>query len=212
MSEFGYIPESPAQSWGNNKGIFTPNDIYDLTRADKYTDYGQLDLIESVTADDSVAYYDFDNLGDYNVHFLTANNIQGASTTAQNLDIRVKVGGSVDSGANYHFAQQLGNGAGTFSESNATGFNQFIWLSNVDNETNATANGYAYIYNAVDSTKYTFGTFQMVVKQDTHSPRMAFGSNAYISTNACSGLRVFLATTGNIAEGNISLYGIKAYS
>ena len=212
MSEFGYIPEAPEQSFGNNKGIFTPKDIYDLTRADKYTNYGQLELIESVTADDSVAYYDFDNLGDYNVHFLTANNIQGASTTAQNLDIRVKVGGSVDAGASYHFAQQLGNSAGTFSESKATGFNQFIWLSNVDNETNATANGYAYIYNAIDSTKYTFGTFQMVVKQDIHTPRMAFGSNVHVSSSACSGLRVFLATTGNIAEGSISLYGIKAYS
>ena len=40
-NEFGYIPESPEQSFGNNKGIFTPTDIYDLTRADKYTQYGQ---------------------------------------------------------------------------------------------------------------------------------------------------------------------------
>jgi hypothetical protein len=37
MSEYGYIPESPEQSFGNNKGIFTPKDIYDLTRADKFT-------------------------------------------------------------------------------------------------------------------------------------------------------------------------------
>jgi len=214
MSEFGYIPDSSVeQKPFNNKGIFSPTDIYNLDRTDKWTpQLGQLELIESVTADDSVAYYDFDNLGDYNVHFFTANNIQGASTTAQNLDIRVKVGGSVDAGASYHFAQQLGNSAGTFSESKATGFNQFIWLSNVDNETNATANGYAYIYNAIDSTKYTFGSFQMVVKQDIHTPRMAFGSNAYLNSSACSGLRVFLATTGNIAEGNISLYGIKEYS
>jgi hypothetical protein len=29
-NEFGYIPESPEQSFGNNKGIFTPKDIYDL--------------------------------------------------------------------------------------------------------------------------------------------------------------------------------------
>ena len=46
-NEFGYIPESPEQSFGNNKGIFTPTDIYDLTRADKYTSYGQLELIET---------------------------------------------------------------------------------------------------------------------------------------------------------------------
>ena len=211
MSEFGYIPEAPEQSFGNNKGIFTPTDIYDLTRADKYTNYGQLELIETVVADDTVTFYDFDNLGDYNVHFFTANNIQGASTTAQNLDIRVKIGGSVDAGANYQFAQQLGNSAGTFSESRSTGFNQFIWLPNVDNETNATANGYAYIHNATDSTKFTFGTFQTVIKQDIHTPRISFGANMYEAYSECSGLRVFLATTGNIAGGTISLYGIKAY-
>jgi len=37
MSEYGYIPEAPEQSFGNNKGIFSPKDIYDLTRADKFT-------------------------------------------------------------------------------------------------------------------------------------------------------------------------------
>ncbi len=208
MSEYGYLPEAPEQSFGNNKGIFTPKDIYDLTRADKWTTLGTLELIETVVANDTVTSYDFDNLGDYNVHFLTASNIQGASTTAQNLDIRVKVGGTAQT-SGYGFAQKLGNGAGTFADSNATGFSQFIWLSNVDNETNGSANGYAYIYNATDSTKFTYGTFQMVVTQDTHSPRMAFGSNDFSNTSQCSGLRVFLPTTGNIASGEISLYGIR---
>jgi len=32
------------------KEYFTPKDIYDLTRADKYTNYGQLELIETQTA------------------------------------------------------------------------------------------------------------------------------------------------------------------
>ena len=69
-NEFGYIPESPEQSFGNNKGIFTPTDIYDLTRADKYTNYGQLELIETKSADDSCTI-DFDTLGntDLNTFF-----------------------------------------------------------------------------------------------------------------------------------------------
>ena len=54
-SEFGYIPESPEQSFGNNKGIFTPKDIYDLTRADKYTNYGQLDLLLTQTVSSATA-------------------------------------------------------------------------------------------------------------------------------------------------------------
>ena len=61
MSEFGYIPEAPEQSFGNNKGIFTPKDIYDLTRADKYTNYGQLELIETQTASSDSAL-DFTSL------------------------------------------------------------------------------------------------------------------------------------------------------
>lgn len=170
-------------------------------------DPGKLELIETVVADNTVSFYDFDNLGSYNVHFFTANNVQAASTTAQNLDIRVKVGGTAQS-SGYQFAQQLGNSAGTFSESKSTSFSQFIWLPNVDNETNASANGYAYIYNAIDSSKYTFGTFHTVIKQDIHTPRFSFGSNVYTTANTCSGFRVFMATTGNIAEATISLYGI----
>ena len=210
MSKYGYIgKDGPTQAVKSNAGVLTPKEHKDLIKDDKLFIPGQLDLIESVTADDSVAYYDFDNLGDYNVHFLTANNIQAASTTAQNLDIRVKIGGTADAGANYQFAQQLGNGAGTFSESKSTGFNQFIWLPNVDNETNAAANGYAYIYNATDSTKYTYGTFQTVIKQDIHTPRISFGSNVFTTANQCSGLRVFMADTGNVASGTVSLYGIR---
>ena len=69
MSEYGYIPEAPEQSFGNNKGIFNPKDIYDLTRADKYTNYGQLELIETQTVQWSCTS-DFTSLGSYNVHFL----------------------------------------------------------------------------------------------------------------------------------------------
>ena len=212
-NEFGYIPESPEQSFGNNKGIFTPTDIYDLTRADKYTNYGQLELIETVVADDTVTFYDFDNLGDYNVHFFTANDITSDNTTAQNLDIRVKVGGSVQS-SNYQFAQQLGStkSGGSFSESKSTSFSQFIWVPNVDFETNSTSHGYQYIYNALNSSKYTFGTFHCVTRQALNTPRFTYGSNVFTVANQCSGFRVFLATSGNISGGTISLYGIKEYS
>ena len=212
-NEFGYIPEAPEQSFGNNKGIFTPTDIYDLTRADKYTNYGQLELIETVVADDTVTSYDFDNLGDYNVHFFTANDITSDNTSSQGLDVRVKVGGSVQS-SNYQFAEQLGStkSGGTFSESKNTSANRIIWIPNVDFETNSSSHGYLYLYNALDSAKYTFGTHHCVTRQGSNSPRFTFGSNVYTVANECSGFRVFLATSGNITGGTISLYGIKEYS
>ena len=94
-NEFSYIPESPEQSFGNNKGIFTPTDIYDLTRADKYTNYGQLELIETQTISGTPSTLDFDTLtySTYNVHFMTANNY-APQTDNRHLTIEFKVGGS----------------------------------------------------------------------------------------------------------------------
>ena len=189
-----------------NTGLYTPSEILQLTKDGSWG--GSLELIEEQTADDSVTFYDFDNLGNYDVHLFQATNIQSASTTAQNLDIRVKVGGTAQT-SGYQFAQQLGNSAGTFSESKSTSFSQFIWLPNVDNETNASANGYCYIYNALNSSKYTFTTHHTVIKQDVHTPRFSFGGSVFTTANQCSGFRVFLATTGNIASGTIKLYGVK---
>ena len=189
-----------------NTGLYTPSEILQLTKDGSWG--GSLELIEEQTADDSVTFYDFDNLGNFDVHLFQATNIQSASTTAQNLDIRVKVGGTAQT-SGYQFAQQLGNSAGTFSESKSTSFSQFIWLPNVDNETNASANGYCYIYNALNSSKYTFTTHHTVIKQDVHTPRFSFGGSVFTTANQCSGFRVFLATTGNIASGTIKLYGVK---
>ncbi len=63
MSEYGYIPESPAQSWGSNKGIFTANDIYNLDLAGKFSTVGSLELIQSQTASTTSAL-NFTSLGD----------------------------------------------------------------------------------------------------------------------------------------------------
>ena len=210
-NEFGYIPESPDQSFGNNKGIFTPKDIYDLTRADKYTNYGQLELIETQTADDSTATIDFDTLGNFNVHFLTANDVSGASTSAQDIRLRVKVAGTAQS-SGYRKGFINGQSDGTFFETNGTE-NGFIFLPDVDNETNAKANGYHYIYNATDSTKFTFSTFHSEVFTSGVGARFRFGSNIFSTATSCSGLRLTTTTSGgNIKTGTFSLYGIKEYS
>ena len=81
MSEYGYIPEAPEQSFGNNKGIFTPKDIYDLTREDKWTNYGQLELIETQTISGTPSTLSFDSIKEteYNVHLVTINNYSPSS-------------------------------------------------------------------------------------------------------------------------------------
>ncbi len=63
---YGYLGTTPNQQL-NNSGVFSVEEALALQKVGELG--GSLELIETVVADDSVAYYDFDNLGNYDVHF-----------------------------------------------------------------------------------------------------------------------------------------------
>ena len=210
-NEFGYIPESPEQSFGNNKGIFTPTDIYDLTRADKYTQYGQLELIQTQTPS-AVTTIDFTSIQEsiYNVHLLTwALNPSGDETGLVRL--------STDSGSSfvtsgYKHAEQFGDAGGTFSESRSTSAS---FLARLGDQTGAGSNelinGYMYFYNLGDSTKHSYSSYHTTGLDTSAVYTMMFGSAVYPTANTVNAIRLF----GNIGfnfTGTISLYGIKEYS
>jgi len=208
-NEFGYIPESPEQSFGNNKGIFTPTDIYDLTRADKYTNYGQLELIETQIVS-NVASVDFTNLGTYNVHFMTFNDIHSANNNVL-TNVRFFESGVEETASVYQYAYQYGNVAGSFGESRSTSNTRIYTLMNLGNATNETANGYTYFYNLTDSTKYSFLTFHSMTMNATPNGNMNFGAGMLPQKSQVTGIKI-LMQSGNITSGSISLYGIKEYS
>ena len=208
-NEFGYIPESPEQSFGNNAGIFTPTDIYDLTRADKYTQYGQLELIETQSVS-NVATVDFTNLGTYNVHFMTFNDIHSATDNVL-TNVRFYENEVLEAGASvYQYAYQYGNVAGSFGESRSTANSRIYTLMNLGNATNETANGYTYFYNLTDSSKYSFLTFHSMTINASPNGNMNFGSAVLPQTSTVTGIQV-LMQSGNITSGTISLYGIRSF-
>ena len=211
-SEFGYIPESPEQSFGNNKGIFTPTDIYDLTRADKYTNYGQLELIETQTISGTPSTLSFDSIQEstYNVHFMTINNY-APQTDNRHLTIQFKVGGVTDTDNDYQYAMSQNNITNGGRE-HRSGNDSRIYLSyNNGVSTGETSNGYLYIYNAGDSSKYTFLTSQFSTFRDTAEIQTNFNSGVYDQTATVNGLQ-FQTSGGNLEFGTFSLYGIKEYS
>ena len=210
-NEYGYIPEAPEQSFGNNKGIFTPTDIYDLTRADKYTNYGQLELIETQTVS-SVAQVDFTAIQEstYNVHFLTVNNYQ-ANTDNTILTIDLFENGVLET-SNYQVAIQGGRANGTFSEYKSTSSTNGIANigSGIDNASASSSNGYCYFYNLGDSTKYSFSTYQWSYIYYTNVYEMNFGSGVLPQASTVDGFRV-IPNAGTFSA-DLSLYGIKEYS
>jgi hypothetical protein len=211
MSEFGYIPEAPKQSFENNKGIFTPKDIYDLTRANKWTSYGQLELIETQTITSSTPYLDFINLANtnYNVHFLTLNNMQPA-THNESVGLQLsKNNGSSFIASGYQYAGQYNDSDGSNGEGRSTSNTAYPPIYNVSNTaTGASANGYFYFYNLLDSTKYSFITNQGVNLTNVGNLRMIFSNGVYAATETHNAIR-FKFFNGNITDLEASLYGIR---
>lgn len=211
MSEYGYIPEAPEQSFGNNKGIFTPKDIYDLTRADKYTNYGQLELIETKTVTSAVTYIDFTNLQEnvYDVHFLTWNNVHPQSDS-KTLTLRLSDdNGSTFETSNYDYAFMNINATGSFNETRSTSGTFMYCSTSVGTGTGESANGYCYLYNLGDSTKYSFNTFHNSDLQSAPVFQNFFGSQIYHQTSTINAFRLGTSDGSSTYTGNFSLYGIR---
>ena len=119
-----YIPkDAVTQAFRSNKGVLTPNQIIELDNENKFTKYGQLELIETQTISSTPTTIDFTSIKEniYDVHFMTYNNVHGNSTTAQDMGARVSNdGGSTFESSNYQHANQDGRADGTFSENKDT--------------------------------------------------------------------------------------------
>ena len=211
MSEYGYIPEAPTQSFGNNTGIFSPNDIYDLTRADKYTQYGQLELIQTQTVDDSdfsesILYVDFTNLADYGVHFLVYSDFQGQGYGYPSVRFSNDGGSSFET-SSYAYAywntaeSTVNEGKSGSADTIRLGANQYQNM-----------NGYIYFYNLLDSTKYSFTSSQNSnVGGNNVSKDVSFGFGMYPTAEVHNAIRFRFNNATKIGALKISLYGIKEY-
>ena len=206
MSEFGYIPESPEQSFGNNKGIFTPSDIYDLTRAGNFTQYGQLELIETQTTSDGISAINFTSLSDYNVHFLVWSNIT-ATSGENNTSYRLSNnGGSSYISSGYAFADAFLRPSSPLEQQNNSSTLGFFANNIFDN---VSANGYAYFYNLLNPIRYSFATYHGIVNSNTTCSQ--FGSSVLPTAETHNALQILPNTGTWTAGATLSLYGIKGY-
>ena len=153
---YGYLGQNLPNQTRSNSGVFSISDVADLEKQGKFG--GSLELIEEQTADDSVTFYDFDNLGNYDVHFLSIVGYETNGGGSELVLIRFSNdGGSTYESSNYQNAQQVCATGGTFSEIRGTS-DSAIQLSYTNNTEQS--NNYVYLYNLNNSSKYSFATFQ----------------------------------------------------
>jgi hypothetical protein len=212
MSEYGYIPEAPEQSFGNNKGIFTPKDIYDLTRADKYTNYGQLELIETQTISSTVEYVIFDDIkeNEYNVHFMTINGLRKSSNGSTLLTLSNDNATTFET-SGYQYAIQRTQTNGSFSGELSSSSSSIRLTNTISTGSGETGNLYCYMYNLGDSTKFSHFTYHTAYSINSTT---AFGFAGGVRTTAetINAFRIQTVTADIITNCTISLYGIRTYS
>ena len=210
-NKYGYSGvDIPTQGFRDNKGKFDPAEINELVADNKWTQYGQLELIQTQTITSSTAYLDFINLADtnYNVHFLTLNNVGGTSNNDL-LQIRFSTdNGSSFVATGYQYAQLLLDTNGSVFQFKSTNNIGIFPIANLT--LNQTGGGYVYLYNLLDSSKYSFTTNQSMYETGTTGGnfRSWFGSGVLPTATTHNAFRLIF-NTGNIANLQASLYGIR---
>jgi hypothetical protein len=188
-----------------NTGLYTPSEILQLTKEGNWG--GSLELIEEQTYSSAVSFVDFTSIQEnkYDVHFMTFNNVDYASEQVPAL--RFYESGVLESAGVYQYAEQQCQSNGSFAESKDTA-STFLGLGNY---AVGASNGYCYLYNLGNSSKYSFISFHNVNTDADASPSEAvadFGSGVLPQASTVDGIRFTGAGGANLSSFNISLYGI----
>ena len=118
-------------------------------------------------------------------------------------------GSSYEAGTSYEYAFDNGGyGSSTFEQHKSTGTSAINLTNNTGNATNETINLYCYIYNANNSSKMTFATYQGVFMFSTGEMVMMYGGGVYDTAETINAFQI-LKGSGNMAQGRVSLFGVK---
>ena len=166
-------------------------------------DLGKLELIETQTVS-GVANLSMTTIQEnvYNVHLLVVNAYNPVS--ADRLGMQFFESGTRESASVYQYAYQYGYYSGAFGENSSTGNNHIKICPDEGTASTDTSSAYCYIYNAGNSSKYTF-TSQQLVGTDF----MRFGGGVLPQASTVDGIYLFGDNTGSNFSLTAKLYGVK---
>ena len=118
-------------------------------------------------------------------------------------------GSSFNASTNYNNASQRGDSGGNFYEYRLPNNTSFQPLSSMGGDTNETHNGYIYMYNFLDSSKYSYLTYHTMGYDSSGNAEFHFGSGGKESAEYNDAIQ-FKDSGGNgVQSGVFSLYGIR---
>ena len=152
--------------------------------------------------------------GIYIAHLLVVNNhIFPAGN--QNYGIRFYESGVIESGSVYQEASNEGGFAGSFYDNQSSGTN-YIRIDNSGSES-LRESWYAYFYNLLDNTKYSYVTYQRIMARyssggsyNAGGSYYQFGGAVLPQASVVDKIQVYNSSQ-TASGGTLSLYGIKEY-
>ena len=206
-SQFGYIPESPDQSFQNNKGIFQPSDIYDLTRDGKFTNYGQLELVQYQSFT-SVTEVFFTAIKEdiYDVHMAVCNQLEVNSSSARFGARLSNDGGSSYETSGYDFTYEGNRDDGDSLSVRTQAGGDFGYITN-NQKTTRLAGAIVYFYDLGNPNKFSHCN-SMSTYFDNSSDASGYvqGGGNLRNTEIHNAIR--FANAG-VMTGSIALYGFQ---
>ena len=190
-----------------NTGLYTPSEILQLTKDGSWG--GSLELIEEQTVSGSPSSINFINLANnpYDVYMVQFKNI--ITSTQQQIIYRFSNdnGTTFEAGASaYQYASfRITASGGTYQ--NRSSGNSYIGTDAYTNTSNSNYNSYVYLYNLLNSSKYSFLTHQSASLLTAGSYRSVFGGGVYPTAETINGFQ--LLTSGTLTSGTAKLYGVK---
>ena len=205
-----YIPkDAVTQSFKSNKGVLTTNQIIELDNENKFTKYGQLELLQTQTISGALA--DFTQLQEsvYDVHLFTFTDIHFSSQTE--FDYRLSNDGGTTFETGYSFANNRVTSDGGISERKTTSQNSARLFGDIDNGANSAGSGYMYLYNAGNSRfTHSLSNFTFMNNDDKYA--CEYGSQTYNHEESISAIRFGQSTSmHSLTSAIISVYGIRSF-
>jgi hypothetical protein len=143
----------------------------------------------------------------YDVYMVKVNNVVPETDSTQ-LYIRFTASGTPDTSANYDYAYKQLRADSAFNNNSLT--NQTVFIEMVlGTAGNESANATYYLFNFNNASEYSFYTGESVVRTNLGYLRGHQGGGVHTVAEANDGINFFFSSSGNIASGTFTLYGLK---
>jgi len=206
MTYLGIQPNNIKQ----NIGVYTPSEILQLTKNGNWG--GSLELIDTISYSSGVSTVSATNLQEerFDVHLVHFKNFEittsGGGTCQTNFQL-AENGTFTTSG--YQRAVQGGNASGGSGfEGKSTSDTKICNAYSTGNGNNINFSLYMYIYNAGNSSKYTFITTQLA-KDEAGDFQYQFGGGVLPTASKVTGVRAIESVGGTYDSFEVKVYGVK---